>query len=383
MIALYYHGGSANHGCEAIVRSTCKILNRSITLFSANPAEEKKYGVDQIVKVGEDIYKPTNRNSLKYLNSVLYSKIYRSDYKFIKYGHKEFLDSISKDDICISIGGDNYCYAGTDKLGFYNRMLHEKGAKTVLWGCSIEPSVLTEEVIEDLKKYDLITVRESLSYEGLWNAGIRENVLMCSDPAFQLGMTVCDIPAGYEGKKSVGINVSPLVAECGNLVLENYEELIRYILRNTEYNVLLIPHVVKPETDDRQILSVLFDKFAETRRITQIDDHNCMELKYIISQCRMFIGARTHATIAAYSTGVPTLVAGYSVKARGIAKDIFGTDQNYVLPVQDFTRNEDLTEAFRWLCENEQHIRKYLKDKMPEYCSKSLSAGDAVRRLEG
>ena len=97
----------------------------------------------------------------------------------------------------------------------------------------------------------------------------------------------------------------------------------------------------------------------------------------------MFIGARTHATIAAYSTGVPTLVAGYSVKARGIAKDIFGTDQNYVLPVQGFTRNEDLTEAFRWLCENEQHIRKYLKDKMPEYCSKSLSAGDAVRRLEG
>ena len=27
MIVLYYHGGSANHGCEAIVRSTYKILN--------------------------------------------------------------------------------------------------------------------------------------------------------------------------------------------------------------------------------------------------------------------------------------------------------------------------------------------------------------------
>ena len=27
MINLYYHGGSANHGCEAIVRSTAKILN--------------------------------------------------------------------------------------------------------------------------------------------------------------------------------------------------------------------------------------------------------------------------------------------------------------------------------------------------------------------
>ena len=383
MIALYYHGGSANHGCEAIVRSTYKILNKPMTLFSANSAEEKEYGVDQIVKVEDDVYKPVNKNSLQYLSSALYNKIYRSDYKFIKYGHKKFLDSISKGDICLSIGGDNYCYAGTDKLGFYNRMLHEKGAKTVLWGCSVEPSSLTEKVIEDLKKYDLITVRESLSYEGLWNAGIRDNVLLCSDPAFQLEMEVCSLPVGYGEKKSIGINVSPLAVKCGNLVMENYKELICYILQNTDYNVLLIPHVVKPETDDRQSLSMLLNQFADTGRITLIDDHNCMELKYIISQCRMFIGARTHATIAAYSTGVPTLVAGYSVKARGIAKDIFGTDQKYVLSVQSFTSKEDLTEAFQWLCDHEQYIRKHLKDKMPEYCSKSLDAGEAVRRLEG
>ena len=34
MINLYYHGGSANHGCEAIVRSTAKILNVPIRLFT-------------------------------------------------------------------------------------------------------------------------------------------------------------------------------------------------------------------------------------------------------------------------------------------------------------------------------------------------------------
>ena len=41
MIVLYYHGGSANHGCEAIVRSTYKILNEPITLFSSSIDEEK------------------------------------------------------------------------------------------------------------------------------------------------------------------------------------------------------------------------------------------------------------------------------------------------------------------------------------------------------
>ena len=382
MIVLYYHGGSANHGCEAIVRSTYKILNEPITLFSSSIDEERKYGVDHIVNVEEDVYRPVKRNSLQYIDSALYSKIYRSDYKFIKYGHRKFLDSISKGDICLSIGGDNYCYAGTDKLGFYNRMLHERGAKTVLWGCSIEPSVLTEKVIKDLKKYDLITVRESLSFEGLQRVGIRDNVRLCSDPAFQLEMEKCDIPEGYGGKKSIGINVSPLAEKCGNMVLENYEELIRYILQNTDYKILLIPHVVKPETDDRQTLAVLLNKFVETGRIVLVNDCTCMKLKYIISQCKMFIGARTHATIAAYSTGVPTLVAGYSIKARGIAKDIFGTDENYVIPVQSFRAKNELVRAFIWLSEHEKQIRDYLNIKMPEYCLKSLKAGEEIQRLE-
>lgn len=382
MIVLYYHGGSANHGCEAIVRSTYKILNEPITLFSSSIAEEKKYKVDHIVNVEEDIYRPVKRNSLQYIDSVLYSKLYRSDYKFIKYGHREFLDSVSQGDICLSIGGDNYCYAGTDKLGFYNRMLHEKGAKTVLWGCSIEPSVLTENVIKDLKKYDLITVRESLSFEGLQSVGIRDNVRLCADPAFQLEMEKCDIPEGYGEKRSIGINVSPLVENCGNMVLENYEELIRYILQNTDYKILLIPHVVKPETDDRQTLTVLLNKFVETGRIALVNDCTCMRLKYIISQCKMFIGARTHATIAAYSTGVPTLVAGYSIKARGIAKDIFGKDENYVIPVQSFRTKTVLTQAFIWLSDHEQQIRNYLNNKMPEYCLKSLEAGEDIQRLK-
>ena len=67
----------------------------------------------------------------------------------------------------------------------------------------------------------------------------------------------------------------------------------------------------------------------------------------------MFIGARTHATIAAYSPR-PTLVVGYSIKARGIAKDLFGTDEGYVLPVQALAQKEDLVNAFDWLYQNAQ-----------------------------
>ena len=113
-----------------------------------------------------------------------------------------------------------------------------------------------------------------------------------------------------------------------------------------------------------------------------VEDHNAPELKYIISKCRLFVGARTHATIAAYSSAVPTLVVGYSVKARGIARDLFGTEENYVLPVQDLDKPKQLTEAFKWLEENEDSIRTHLEEFLPEYLKSAQKAVDAIKELE-
>ncbi|MDO5124498.1 MAG: polysaccharide pyruvyl transferase family protein, partial [Eubacteriales bacterium] len=86
--------------------------------------------------------------------------------------------------------------------------------------------------------------------------------------------------------------------------------------------------------NDLKPLESLFSIYKDSGRVVLIKDHNCEELKGYISRCRFFVGARTHATIAAYSTCVPTLVVGYSIKSKGIAKDLFGTFEKYVVPVQ-------------------------------------------------
>jgi hypothetical protein len=70
---------------------------------------------------------------------------------------------------------------------------------------------------------------------------------------------------------------------------------------------------------------------------------------------------------------------GYSVKSRGIARDIFGGEQNYVLPVQEMSKPEQLCKAFRYFLKNEHNIRKHLEKVMPAYIK---NAGEAAVMLK-
>lgn len=146
----------------------------------------------------------------------------------------------------------------------------------------------------------------------------------------------------------------------------------------TNCAVALIPHVVWESNDDRTILKKLYNEFKDNERVIMIEDCNCMQLKGYISRCRFFIGARTHATIAAYSTFVPTLVLGYSIKSRGIATDLFGSDENYVISIQDLLNEEDLYQAFLWILKNEEKIKEILKDRIPEVIADVNKLGKVI-----
>ena len=79
---------------------------------------------------------------------------------------------------------------------------------------------------------------------------------------------------------------------------------------------------------------MLFRSTKEERsRICWVADNlNAAERKYLISRCEMMICCRTHASIAGYSSGVPTLVLGYSVKSAGIGRDM--GMENWVIPIE-------------------------------------------------
>ena len=366
-IFLYGHGGSGNHGCEAIVRSTVKIFCKdSITLISSRPEEDLYYGINHICTLLKDTVDVIDRKTLSFLRAYVALKC-RHDYvPMERLRYKKSFANVEPGDIAFSIGGDNYCYADAHKYVMMHEMMKNRGAKTVLWGCSVEPEVANKpEIAADLARYNLIVSRESITQGVLQK--INPNTFLLPDPAFFLDIREKPLPNSLLKEDTVGINISPLVLEnesISGIIEQNYEVLIDFLLYKTNMNIALIPHVVWEEGDDRTPLQRLYRTFEETGRIFLIEDHRCDELKYIISKCKYFVGARTHATIAAYSTGVPTLVIGYSVKARGIARDLFGTEEGYVLEAKKIKRKDEILNSFLNIIKNGDQIRKQLENKM-------------------
>lgn len=381
---MYLHGGSANHGCEAIVNSTCHMLEDIPKLLVTNSEREDRfYSLGPLCDIMQE--RKIDEHLLAHIWYYGWRALFHDPESFMRYRFRSVLGK-NLAPLYVSIGGDMYCYDVSKKEAILaNRTFNRAGAKTVLWGCSIEPELLRDlELVEDMKRYALITPRESITKKALNDAGITENVKLFPDPAFALMPQETDLPEGFKEGGTIGINISPMIVGCEKekgIAIANYKKLVDYILQTSDNSVALIPHVVWNNNDDRRTLAELYEGYEDDSRVILFPDMSCLNIKYVISKCRAFVGARTHATIAAYSSEVPTLVVGYSVKARGIARDLFGSEENYVLPVQGLQDSEELIHAYGWLMENEEAIRAKLHETMPEYCAKAAEAGDEIRRI--
>ena len=159
------------------------------------------------------------------------------------------------------------------------------------------------------------------------------------------------------------------------------EDFLRFVFENTTMKVLLVPHVVEENNNDYDFMKPIFEKFEHTGRIAILPpDLEARQYKGYIAGTRFFVGARTHSTIAAYSSGVPTIALGYSVKARGIAKDIFG-EEKYVLDIKAMTDYEELRDEFLKLLENENEIRRELMKSIPLRMRSAMEAGEMLQKI--
>ena len=378
---LFNHEGSKNHGCEAIVRGSMNIIENSdekaeFVLSSYNPSDDKI-----INNITVKAAKTRDLTKVEKLIAAVDLKINNSETYALQKMYSPIVSDAEDCDVCLSVGGDTYCYGDNHGIQVLTRELKKRGKKTVLWGASIGAEDLSERKLESLRDFDAIFTREPITYELLKANGANDNIYLFSDPAFCMERVEVEPIDGFTRENTLGFNISPLVASGDPRKKEIAEDFLRFVFENTTMKVLLIPHVVEENNNDYDFMKPIFEKFEHTGRIAILPpDLEARQYKGYIAGTRFFVGARTHSTIAAYSSGVPTIALGYSVKARGIAKDIFG-EEKYVLDIKAMTDYEELRDEFLKLLENENEIRRELMKSIPLRMRSAMDAGEMLQKI--
>jgi len=293
-------------------------------------------------------------------------------------------------DAVLMIGGDiislDYGPGSLFMWSCFMDAVHRAGYPTMLYAASVGPfkdPVFERYMVAHLQRYSVITVRESASYAYLARLGVR-NVTLVADPAFRLGTQslALDVPFAQPGAGVLGFNLSPLIEESwlkagnvGSLVTEA-AAFLQKVLSETSYSVALIPHVDPHDesghnSDSAFMFRILEELGGKTERLALVQPGlNAAQLKHLIGSCRYFMGARTHATIAAWSRGVPTTSIAYSIKAKGLNQDLFGS-LAYVLQTPDVNKNT-LWEHFTGLITDEETVKKLLESRIPDWRANGL-----------
>jgi polysaccharide pyruvyl transferase WcaK-like protein len=393
-LSIYGHSGSQNHGNEAIVRGVCQLFDeQKINVYAFTPSVDIKFGLDKVCNI-EPFFDSYQKNSIKHIKMYLirkYGEYIKKDYW---YSHKFFLDTfLSKiNGIYLLEAGDQYCENKSlrEFYAYINREIKKRGGKTVMLGCTINKEFLADKnVIEDLKTYSLIIARESITYNELMNAGINKDVHIAPCPAFFMDSEKCELESIFHRGEVVGINAGFLAQ--GNekyydLMVKNTIELIKWILENTKLNIALIPHVNwSYESSDYYTLKSIYDIFykdsKDSSRIEIISEKRANQQKYVISMCKFMVALRTHVAIPSIASQVPTLVTGYKVKSTGIIKDIFPNNFQVLVDVPSLRTDKDYINPFIWMLENENTIKKYMKENIPAYIDKVKIIKDLIWEL--
>ncbi len=236
-----------------------------------------------------------------------------------------------------------------------------------------------------VNKAELCFVRDSISEEYM-KKQMGVNPVVTTDVAFAL-----PYEKGKEkesGKIRIGFNPSGLLWDgtetfCASKhITVDYKEYVARVLksvcRDSRYEVFLIPHVfvknAETSEDDLKACLEIKEMFPNVR--VECDFETPMEAKQVISTMDIFIGARMHATIAAFSTGVVTIPFSYSRKFEGLYQDL---DYPYIISATRMETEEAVARTLDWIT-NADPLEKCLEEAKTKITERQKALLDVLNR---
>lgn len=196
-------------------------------------------------------------------------------------------------------------------------------------------------------KFCMVRDKQSLDYV-IENVPEKKEVKDYIDVAFLLPYKVITQNESYI---HIGLNISALLWNGGythknQFCLQcDYRKLVKniidYFLVIPHVKIHLISHVVGQERNvenDYQTCYELWKEYKDENIILSPFALDPMEIKSYIAGMDFFMGARMHATIAAFSSGVPVVPMAYSRKFNGLFVDTL--QYPYIVDLKNMTNKE-------------------------------------------
>lgn len=366
-----------NLGCEALAYSFVNILNEL--------ADEMSINIEYKALVYEDKPTPKIPNTEIEVECV---KIRTKKISFWNYAYK----CCEESDLIIDFTmGDSF----SDIYGF-KRYFFMTFLKQI--ACIVKtPFILGPQTYGPFKhfyakiwsrkivlKADEVFSRDEMSAKYLKELTGR-SVNITTDVAFALPSYKSDLIKD-NSKIHIGINPSGLLWHGGytgnnqfglTLDYKKYcEDILDYYCKKNEYQVYLIPHVGNPDEinkidNDFNVCKILKEKYPDTIFID--GKKSAMEIKGYISEMDIFIGARMHATIGAFSSGIATIPVSYSRKFEGLYDNL---NYRYVISASKICNEEakkltiEYINEYKLLKQNVDQSLKYVSDMQDNFKNK-------------
>lgn len=395
------NGSHDNRGCQAIDRGTLEVLRAAFGTVEAHvlthtpgPTGFGSLADGVRVTVGEPTgtyrrYSPrwASRQLARLLGPAARVALFERWFTAVR-------TAAADADVVLAVGGDNHTldYGPPDLFWALDRAALGGTPHVYLWGASVGPfgsdPAYERFAARELSRLGGVFAREPVTREYLARIGVRSPVHAVADPAFALPPApVSDERLGFRlSKHAVGVNVSPLLAryreQTPDAWVRSATEVIAGLAAATGRPVVLVPHVVRPGNDDHALLVRIRDGLGPAVSADVVPaDLDASELKGTIARLACFAGARTHATIAAISSGVPTVSIAYSAKARGLNREIFG-DERWVLDARDLSASSLADVVQRCLAEGDA-VRAALASRAESARASAFHAGVLLRDAIG
>jgi len=330
---------NGNRGCVALAITAMSIIDK---IFCEAGEEYKLYLTDSgITDKGVCQYKADGLQPLNFTSCGHFPLGTKSLVKNVirnkNIGTKPFRDA----DFILDIGqGDSFAdIYGKGRFDFIDdihraaRLLNKPYCLLPQTIGPFKDNKIRQQAVKSIEKATLVMTRDKQSLEYVREiVPVQKNVREYIDVAFYMPYKKMDFSKDFV---HVGLNISSLLWHGGYTqdnqfgLKDNYQQIVRslidYFLSLPNVMLHLIAHVVHAERHIENDYAVNYDLWMEYGRnqrlvlaplaLTPID------VKDYVAGMDFFMGARMHATIGAFSAGVPVVPMAYSRKFNGLFID--------------------------------------------------------------